>query len=250
MSSSGSGASFRFVTWNVRSLRDDRAVVAATLCRLRPDVVALQEAPRFGLARHSLERLASRAGLRVVAGGAATRGVGLLVGSRVRIVDVRIGRLTRTPKKHRRAVVAARLLIQRTPLVAASTHLGLSASERLRHVNEIASLLDGFAGDATTRLLGLDTNEFPGGDVDAALSSAGRVVEVLAGQPDAAPTYPALAPTARIDQIWASPRVRVLRAGVPRLPALADASDHLPVVADLALPVAPPNPAGWDAASS
>lgn len=45
-------------------------------------------------------------------------------------------------------------------------------------------------------------------------------------------TYPADAPTKRIDYVLVSPRIRVLRTRVVR----TGASDHLPLVADLAMP--------------
>ena len=37
----------RLLSYNVRSLRDDRHAVAAVIRSVRPDVVAVQEAPRF-----------------------------------------------------------------------------------------------------------------------------------------------------------------------------------------------------------
>jgi endonuclease/exonuclease/phosphatase family metal-dependent hydrolase len=50
-------------------------------------------------------------------------------------------------------------------------------------------------------------------------------------------TFPASAPRLRIDGIFVSAEVQVLRCGVPQdVPGLAKASDHLPLIADLHLP--------------
>jgi endonuclease/exonuclease/phosphatase family metal-dependent hydrolase len=236
----------RLITWNVRSLRDDRDAVVATLQRLRADVVPLQETPRLWFPQRAVRRLASRAGLRVAAGGAAGHGSAVLVGPGTQVVTSVLTPLTRSRGRHRRALASAVLQLRGTPVLVASGHLGLSGAERLRHVAQIHALLARFAVGPTT-LVGLDTNEAPGGRVTQALGSGGRLVEVLSDRLDAAPTFPASAPVQRIDQLWVSPDVEVRQVGVPDLPRLADASDHLPVVADLALSRPGGQPAGWGA---
>lgn len=55
------------------------------------------------------------------------------------------------------------------------------------------------------------------------------------GRDDIGGTYPADAPSRRIDYVLVSPRLRVLRSQV----TTTNASDHLPVVADLEIPKGP-----------
>ena len=53
----------RLLSYNVRSLRDDRASVAAVIRACRPDVVAVQEAPRSLRWRSKRAALARTSGL-------------------------------------------------------------------------------------------------------------------------------------------------------------------------------------------
>lgn len=243
----------RFVTWNVRSLRDDITQVTDVLRTLRPDVVALQEAPRFLLADRRTRRLAARAGLRLVAGGSRAHGTALLTSERVDTAASVVVPLSATPRRHRRAVTAAGIEAAGSVVTVASVHLGLDAGERRRHCGELFDFIEEFATPDRPWVVGLDTNEPPDGPVTAALragtASVPGLVDVFATASTLAPTFPAARPQARIDQIWTSAVVPVLRAGVPVLPGLARASDHLPVVADLALSAPPPDPSGWGAAS-
>lgn len=229
-----SGQPVRAVTWNVRSLRDDRQVVVDALTRLSPDVVLLQEAPRLLWDRRQLASVANRAGLHVVVDGRRGGGVGILVRPDVEVLESRTQTLSQTPGQYRRTVAAAQLRWHGVVWVVASVHLGLSHVERLRHVSEIALELDAYGG--LPRLVGADTNETPGGGVSMAMTSSWRMVEALADRSSAAATFPANAPTVRIDQVWVTPDIVVRRCGVPALRRIEAASDHLPVVADLALP--------------
>jgi endonuclease/exonuclease/phosphatase family metal-dependent hydrolase len=236
-----SGVPVRVVTWNVRSLRDDRHRVSDALRRLRPDVVMLQEAPRLPWDRRQLSSVAKGAGLRVAIDG-RHGGVGLLVGDDVEVAAAHAQPLAETRGKHRRAVAVAQLRGPGVAWVVASVHLGLSHVERVRHVGEIAGQLDAYG--ALPRVVGADTNEAPGGGVSVAITSSWRMVEALADRPSAAATFPANVPTVRIDQVWVTPDIAVRHCGVPALRRLETASDHLPVVADLALPLCTPSRAG------
>ena len=64
----------RVLTYNVRSLRDSARDVADVMRACGPDVVCLQEAPRFLFWRRKLARLAADAGLEVVTGGRSAGG--------------------------------------------------------------------------------------------------------------------------------------------------------------------------------
>src|SRR5689334_14849389 len=79
----------RVLSYNIRSLRDDRAAVVRVIRDAAPDVVCLQEAPRFFRSVAVGAELASRVGL-VTAGGGRMCGANLLL---VRLaVDVRASR--------------------------------------------------------------------------------------------------------------------------------------------------------------
>lgn len=238
-------ATLRVVSWNVRSLRDDRSAVAAVLRELAPDVVCLQEAPRFLRWRHALAELARRSGLLVAGGGRTAGGPALLTALRVDVVETREVLLPRTRGLHQRGVAAAHVRVHGVPLLVASTHLGLDAAERSRHAGEVLDLL---AHEVATRpaagppvVLGGDLNETADGPAWRALLSRGLRDAFAEAPSGGGPTFPARAPRRRIDAVLVDPRLELLGAGVPPIEGLvlAAASDHCPVVADVVLPARP-----------
>jgi endonuclease/exonuclease/phosphatase family metal-dependent hydrolase len=116
---------------------------------------------------------------------------------------------------------------------AISTHLGLTPTERNAHVHELTDLCAGLAGGPV--VLGGDMNATP--DERAMRWLADRYWDAWAAvAPRHVPegsggTFPAKDPTARIDYLFASAGLRVASAGVAV--RAAEASDHLPVVAEL-----------------
>lgn len=228
----------RVMSYNVRHLALDPAAAAATVRAADPDVLGMQEPPRTPWGRVRLRRWARAAGLRVVAAGGGARTTALLVAPRLgdggAAVALRLpwwgswsGRRTWT----RRGAVVARLAGWRVVVV----HLGLDAAERERHAGAVlARLAAGDADEAATVLLG-DLNEPPGGPAWSRLATRLRDAD-----PDGAPTFPAHRPAHRIDTVLVSPAVLVRSVLVSRAGAARRGSDHLPVVAELALaPEAP-----------
>lgn len=210
----------RVVSWNVRSLRDDSRGVAATLAALRPDVVLVQEAPRLLLWRWSCRRLARRAGLRRVVGGAPAAGNLLLVAARVVVVDASAVRLAKRSGLHRRGAVLAVLEVGGLRVVVLGTHLDLDATARWDTARRLRAMLP-----EGRLVVGADVNEEADGPAWAALSEG--LVDVGAA---CGPTFPARAPRRRIDGLFVDPRLTVL--GVQR-PDPGPVSDHLPLVVDL-----------------
>jgi endonuclease/exonuclease/phosphatase family metal-dependent hydrolase len=236
----------RLLSWNVRSLRDDVGALVEVLRALRPDVVCLQEAPRFGRWRHALSELARRGELYVTCGGAPTTGPALLTALAVDVRGTYEARLSRTPRLrhrlHRRGLAAARLRVRGQDWLVASTHLGLDADERLRHAAEVAGRLAAWRRDGEALVLAGDLNEPPTGATWAALAGDAPAVPSL-GLRDAralAPeggelTFPSRDPRRRLDAVLLG-GAQVLGCGVPPDldPALlARASDHRPVLARL-----------------
>jgi endonuclease/exonuclease/phosphatase family metal-dependent hydrolase len=224
--------SLRVVSYNVRSLRDDRRAVSRLLFGLDADVVCVQEAPRLLFWRWRGQRMARRAGLRFVAGGRTTGGSALLVGPRMEVVETREVRFPKSPELFQRGVTLARL---RTPrgesVTVASTHLGLDADERVRHLDDLLAAVGRLPSPVV--VLAGDLNEGPDGPVWREL--AGSWVDSGAGT--AEPTFPARRPRRRIDGVFVRGPALVTGCRVVEHPDVLVASDHRPVVADLDLGV-------------
>lgn len=221
----------RVVSWNVRSLRDDAAGVAAVLASLAPDVALLQEAPRLLGSGRVNRRLARRSGLARAAGGAAASGNLLLVSPRLRVVEAHAVRLPRRRGLHRRGVVLGVLELAGARLAVTGTHLDLESAARLDSARRVRAALP----DRYPLVLAADVNEEPDGPAWAALSEG--LVDAAA---DCGPTFPLREPRRRIDGIFLDPRLEAVAVQVPRP---APVTDHLPIVVDLAWPPADPAPA-------
>jgi endonuclease/exonuclease/phosphatase family metal-dependent hydrolase len=228
----------RVLSYNIRSMRDDRAALVRVIRGCAPDVVCLQEVPRFLRWRGKRRWLAERCGLRVAVGRRAA-GLAVLARPGFAILHSEYHLLSSVPGLHRRALAIAVLETGGARFVAASTHLDLVGAPRLAHAAEVVALLERVAGsyDAPVILTG-DINEEPGGAAWELLAKA---------YPDAyltAPrgtdhTFSAGNPRKRIDGVFADAQVEVTGCGVPEEEALlADyrlATDHLPLLAEIRL---------------
>lgn len=117
------------------------------------------------------------------------------------------------------------------PFWAVAVHLGLRGEERGRHADELLRLLDN--ADPPV-LVGGDLNAKPDSRVVAKLTEIGWDAWTRMGQ-STGETFPSDDPVARIDYLFVSRQVRVDAAMVPGAAALRAASDHLPLVVDVAL---------------
>jgi len=226
----------RIVTWNVRSLRDDRSEVVAVLRSVQPDVLALQEVPRFLRHRSRLAALARDAGMLVSCGGRASAGTALLTALRMDARRSSESLLPKTPGLHQRGAAIAEVrrggAPNATPFVIASVHLGLRGEERRLHAQYVAELVAAY-GVSPTVVAG-DLNDFPG-------SAAWQILghdRLDAGEATDIPTYPARAPTSRIDAIFVPSHwsITCRTVGASDWPRIARASDHCPVLVDVADP--------------
>lgn len=211
----------RVLSWNVRSLRDDAAGVAAFLRSATADVVLLQEAPRLLGSSFANRRLARRAGLRRVIGGAAACGNLLLVGRRVVVVDAHAVKLPKRRALHRRGAVLALLEVEGQRFGVLGTHLDLEPAARLG----TAQRLRGALPPEPPLVVAADLNDLPGSPTWQALSAG--LVDLCH---DLGPTFPQRAPARRIDALFADPALTVLRV---ERPDPGPVTDHLPLVADL-----------------
>jgi endonuclease/exonuclease/phosphatase family metal-dependent hydrolase len=225
-----SGIGLRVMSYNVHGQRNDPAAVAATIRAVEPDVVAIQEGPRRLRWRHLCADLAWRSELLYAAGGQPSLGNVVLVSHRVAVARVQIIRFPLTPGRHLRGAVLVRCSVGRTPFVVLATHLSTDALER---PGQAAVLVEAMADLAAPLIVAADLNETSGGA--AWRTIADGLVDTGAGA--AAATFPAEQPRQRIDAIFVDARWCLRRHRVVATGQAARASDHLPVVADLWLPV-------------
>ncbi|GAA1274713.1 hypothetical protein Psi02_03090 [Planotetraspora silvatica] len=225
----------RVAAYNIRSLRDDRHALVRVVRAIRPDVLCLQEAPRGPAWRRRREALAHDAGMTVAAGG-RVGGVSVLAGPDVRVVRGQGDRLRWIPGLEWRALALAVVEKQGARFAVGSAHLDLVPRARLRHAAQIVEILDDAARTSGARaVLAVDVNERPGQPVWTYL--ADRYADAHTRSPRGeGRTFPARNPTMRIDAIFVDPGLAVLACGGAEAARqdLCDASDHLPVVADIA----------------
>jgi endonuclease/exonuclease/phosphatase family metal-dependent hydrolase len=221
------GRTIRVATWNVHDLRGGVPVIASAIGAQEPDVVLLQESG----SRRRLRDLGRSLGWTVVADPRVfpRRRVRNALLARPSVAEMIRSRLVRfatgSPLRPRGVLVAD--VDERW--TAVSLHLGLEGPERGRHVAQLRTLLE---GSAQPIVIGADLNAHPGDPGPSALAERFSDVWTAVGEGDGA-TFPSSAPTARIDYLFVSPAIQALRAWT----AGGTASDHLMVVADLAIEI-------------
>jgi endonuclease/exonuclease/phosphatase family metal-dependent hydrolase len=229
-----SGPVLRVVTYNLHWQRDAVAGLAAVVRELRPDILIAQEAPRRLRWRQHCAELARRFDLLYVEGGLPSVGNLILCDQRVRVHDTWSVQFPLTPGRHLRGGAFARCSVARTPFVVAGSHLSTDPAER---PVQAAVLKKTMAEADAPLVLGVDVNESSGGAAWRTLAD-GLVDTALAVPGAEAATYPAAAPTKRLDAIFVDERFTVRAHEVPATAAAQRASDHLPVLAELTVPVA------------
>lgn len=225
----------RALTWNVHGFvgQDgcfDPDRVLGIIRDLQPDIAALQEVvgPECGVDGFALLR-------RAIPGAEAleanvNRKIAGIYGqmlltrypvSRSRNVDLSVGR--REPRR----AIDAEVLAPGGALRVIATHLGLAGRERRHQIGVLCGLVE--ARPALDTLVLGDINDWRRGGV------AERWLAPLLGPGTRERTFPAALPVFPLDRIWFRPRHRVVRATVVRTAGMA--SDHLPIMAEIA-PVA------------
>jgi endonuclease/exonuclease/phosphatase family metal-dependent hydrolase len=227
------GQVLRVLSYNLRSLRDDRAAVHRVIRSTEADVVCIQEAPRFWRPAHQATRLAGICGLRVIAGGRPAAANLILGRPGLRVSATRDVLLSRDRRLHQRGVTIACFAGETTEFAIAGTHLDVEEPARLRHAAEVNYELARFAAMRPTVLAG-DFNDDPGTPVWRCLL-AGRVdafAEAGTGDPM---TSSVGDPRRRIDAIMVGAGFEVLSCQSLDSADVRRASDHRPVLAVLRL---------------
>ncbi|MDL5201090.1 endonuclease/exonuclease/phosphatase family protein [Streptomyces sp. ALI-76-A] len=235
---SDGSAVVRVLSYNIRSMRDDTDALARVITACAPDLVLVQEAPRFFRWRKKLARLAAASGQVILSGGGTAAGPALLCTLRATVERAEDVLLPLTPGQHRRGFATAVVRFGSARVGVLSCHLSLRKDERYA---QGGMLLDRLAGMGVEHAIaGGDLNEPPGGPTFARLAE--NLQDCWATAPwGSEHTWPA-APRRRIDAIFATKGVEVLGCGVPLgHPGVGEsdlrtATDHLPVLAALRIP--------------
>ncbi|GAB2839766.1 endonuclease/exonuclease/phosphatase family protein [Streptomyces deserti] len=232
-------AVIRVLSYNIRSMRDDTTALARVIRACAPDLVLVQEAPRFFRWRKKLARLARAADLVILTGGATAAGPAILCSLRATVERTEDVLLPLTPGLHRRGFATAVVRFAGARLGVLSCHLSLQGDERYE---QGGMLLDRLAGLGVEHAVaGGDLNERPDGRTFRRLADGLQdcwAVAPWGGEH----TWTPADPYQRIDAIFATKGIEVLGCGVPlgqpgvRESDLRAATDHLPVLAALRVP--------------
>lgn len=223
----------RIVSYNVHACigRDRRFApdrIAAVLESLDADFVALQEVEDRRYRGRTVTRyLADRLGMHAHRGATLYRGdarYGNLLLAREAAVTHRLHDLSVDSREPRGAIEADFLVGDRTLRIFV-THLGLSAGERRRQLVRLLPELD--RDDADVRVLAGDLNEW------RPAAGASRLLKRALGATPRPRTFPAPAPVLALDRFYVAPAAAVAGVQAVRTPAARQASDHLPLVAEL-----------------
>lgn len=226
---------FRIATYNIHQCvgRDgiqDIKRIAAVLNEINADIVALQEVTsQPQTSDDMLAYLATAAAMAPIEGftltSAGTRYGNALLSklpvSAVKLINISVR--GREP----RGVIQVGLNINRVTVALWATHLGLGIRERHRQINTLLQIIA--AADADMSILLGDLNEWlPWNRPFRALHRCFPTTQSPA-------TFPSRRPLLKLDRIWLRPakRLTTLRAHSTKLSRVA--SDHLPLVADVAL---------------
>ena len=212
----------RVMTYNLKGLQLDLDALVEVVRAAAPDVLGVQEPPRWLSGSARMREFAARAGLQVAVGGHGARTTAMLVAPGVTVVDARAYPLPWRLGRTRRGFAVARV----DGVLIVVLHLALEAAERLGHLDRV---LDTLALEAAPRVVVGDLNEQPGGPTWHRLTASG--LSDAADLP--LPTFTAVRPRRRLDAVLISPDLRVDGVRVPDDPAARRASDHLPIVVDL-----------------
>lgn len=232
MPSSPTPSSLRVATYNLRGLKDDAHAAAAVVRALDPDVLLLQEVPRYPGSDYAVSSFAREAGLLWSGRTRLLSGTSLMTHLRLESSDSRDRKLRVGLRENPRSYTVARVRKVGGPWVTVvSVHLSLVGDQRVDHIRTVLGEVedDPAVPPQGPLVVGGDLNE--NADGRAWQLIADRLVEVS----DDRPTFPAAGPQHRLDAIFS----RGHRSVRPCDPALLDgqdlaaASDHLPVWVDL-----------------
>lgn len=229
----------RVLTWNIHACvgldgRHDVARIGATVRALAPDIAAFQEvdsrrpSPGAGRVYDTLRAQVGAHGHDAWSISGRDGHYGQILASRFPLEAKEVHDIS-VPGREPRKVITARLCLPGTRLRVIATHLGLSRWERRR---QLARLREIVAADLSEPLLLL-------GDFNEWLWPRRSQSDLFAllGAWTGHASFPARLPLFALDRIGCRPAGLLARSRAVHEARLA--SDHLPVLAELALPAAP-----------
>lgn len=228
----GPTTTLRIASYNLRGLKDDAGAAAAVVRAIAPDVLLLQEVPRYPGSSYAISSFARATGLLWSGRTRLVSGTSLMTSVRVQSADaqdrrLRVG-LRENPRSYTITTVRAPGGVE---VSVASVHLSLDAEQRVDHARTVlAEIAADPAHPADQPLVvGGDLNE--DGDGTAWGHLAAELTEVS----DERATFPAAHPHRRIDALFARGHLTAAPGDPARLEGMpvAAASDHLPVWVDL-----------------
>jgi endonuclease/exonuclease/phosphatase family metal-dependent hydrolase len=226
----------RVVSWNVHACvgtdgRRSPERVAAVLAEIDADAVALQEIDERGArpGGGQLKTLAQATGLRATScrtlwGSCGGYGIALLTRHELRAaraLDLSL------PGSEPRRALDVDLDLSHTGVRLIVTHLGLRTRERRIQVLKLIRALDDHA-DRPLLVLG-DINEW------RRWAAPLRLLRRRFGALPTVPSWPSWRPFMALDRIYVEPRAALVGLWAHATPLARVSSDHLPVVAQLAL---------------
>lgn len=225
----------RVLSYNVRSMRDDRAALGRVISSVEPHVVLVQEAPRFFRWRSLCAQLARISGLVVVGGGRPAAANLILSNLSVGVVSTANVKFSKDRRLHQRGAAIAVLELNGSRFAVAGTHLDVVAEPRLRHVGELHRALEAHVPADVPVIIAGDINDRPDSQ-PWQLLTGNRADAFVAAGVGSAFTSTAKRPHQTIDGIFVDPRITVRSARVLDQADVMIASDHRPLLAELELP--------------
>jgi endonuclease/exonuclease/phosphatase family metal-dependent hydrolase len=222
----------RVMSYNIHSSKDDLSALATIVRSEAPDVVLAQEAPRRFRWRAKNARLARQWGMLHAGGGLWALGNSLFTTLRIGVRETWNVQFPLTPGRHMRGAVFARCTVGRSRFIAVGTHLSKYAEERVVQ----GQLLKGYLAELDEPYLVCgDLNEEPGGGGWRTLAD-GLTDTAEVRECGHLFTFSCASPRRRIDGIFVDPAIEVLDYRLVESDLAKRASDHFPLIADLALP--------------
>ena len=225
------GVRLRVVAYNIHSSRDDLTALAAVVRGLNPDILIVQEGPRRWRWRTKAAALAHSFHMVYATGGQPSLGNIIMTNLKVRVRETWDVRFPLKPGRHMRGAAFARCEVGGVGFTVVGTHLSTDDDERPSQAERLREAVSEIEGPV---ILGGDLNDVPGSS-SWALAHTGLVdVGDRTGFGDVS-TFPCRGADRRLDTIAVTEEIGLEAYRVETGDLTRRASDHFPVVADLAL---------------